>query len=146
MLTMRRMLTSLWVYDPNFWGSCKVVKPLAEFHNYSRSLDGKRGQCKVCKSTQSHQDYVSNRFQIRVNAQNRHARGRTIVDAAKNKPCMDCNQSFPLPVMHFHHRDPNTKVTAVAKLVSCNPSRIYAEMEKCDVLCSNCHIIRHLGL
>lgn len=68
---------------------------------------------------------------------------------AKNKPCADCGESYPYYVMQFDHvpeRGP--------KLVSLNYgtitrsiglARIRAELEKCDVVCANCHAERTWG-
>ena len=58
----------------------------------------------------------------------------------KSGPCMDCGQVFPPYVMDLHHRDPSTKLRAVSK---CAIADMADEAAKCDLLCSNCHRIRH---
>lgn len=46
--------------------------------------------------------------------------------------------------LDFHHRDPSTKVFAIgACTVIYSKKVILEEMEKCDVLCANCHRIHH---
>lgn len=54
--------------------------------------------------------------------------------------CMECGESHPA-TLDFHHRDPATKEYNVARLLSTTMARkkILAEIEKCDVLCANCH-------
>lgn len=43
-------------------------------------------------------------------------------------------------VLDFHHRDPNFKDTEVSVLLrSCSKGKVLEEIEKCDVLCANCH-------
>jgi hypothetical protein len=43
-------------------------------------------------------------------------------------------------VLDFHHRDPSEKEQGVARLFGCaSKERIMKEIEKCDVLCANCH-------
>lgn len=66
------------------------------------------------------------------------------VRALKNKPCLDCKQSFPHYVMHFDHRDAHTKVKAIATLTRNTVAwaRVEAEIAKCDLVCANCHAIR----
>ena len=41
--------------------------------------------------------------------------------------------------LHFHHRDPETKVFNVGGRVTLSWQRLLAEIEKCDVLCTSCH-------
>tara|TARA_Y100000034_G_C6686333_1_gene301968 strand:- start:80 stop:679 length:600 start_codon:yes stop_codon:yes gene_type:complete len=60
--------------------------------------------------------------------------------------CKTCNESHPA-CLAFHHRQPEDKHMAVSKMVGCaySVSRILAEIEKCDVLCANCHMKLHSG-
>ena len=44
-------------------------------------------------------------------------------------------------VLEFHHRDPSTKEFCGDGFVRCSLDRFYAEVEKCNVLCANCHKI-----
>lgn len=45
--------------------------------------------------------------------------------------------------LHFHHRDPTTKVMTIANALrdGWSDERLMTEIEKCDVLCANCHSI-----
>jgi predicted HNH restriction endonuclease len=45
----------------------------------------------------------------------------------------------------FHHRDPSTKEFAVGGF-SGALSRLLLEAQKCDLLCANCHRLRHVAL
>lgn len=59
--------------------------------------------------------------------------------------CVDCNQSFPAPVMEFDHissRGP--KVGSVAEMLAAAASwdQIEEEIAKCDLVCANCHRLR----
>ena len=67
---------------------------------------------------------------------------------AKAKPCDDCGRIYPSCAMDFHHRDASTKDRKVARglrLLYSLP-RVVAEIEKCDVLCANCHRIREWSI
>ena len=46
--------------------------------------------------------------------------------------------------MELDHRDGTIKEAAVANLVSkgCTDARLLEEIEKCDVVCANCHRMR----
>ena len=68
---------------------------------------------------------------------------RKVLDEIKDAPCMDCGVKYPPFVMDFDHRDPTQKVDGLARLVRSGSMRkMLAEVEKCDVVCSNCHRIR----
>ena len=58
----------------------------------------------------------------------------------KSGPCLDCGLSYPPYVMDLHHRDPATKTKAVSQ---CSIDEIDDEAAKCDLLCANCHRVRH---
>jgi hypothetical protein len=64
----------------------------------------------------------------------------------KGYGCLDCGISYPdtpYPVFDFHHRDPNEKDYDWNKLKKRSWDNITNELDKCDLLCSNCHRIRH---
>lgn len=78
----------------------------------------------------------------------RKARIREWYNALKQQlTCKDCGTD-DFRVLQFHHRVPADKLKDIALLVTSSASTktILAEMEKCDVLCANCHIIRHYNL
>ena len=67
------------------------------------------------------------------------------IEQAKNRPCTDCDGTFPYCCMHFDHRDPTEKVFCISEAVTelkCNMVDLDAEIAKCDVVCANCHAIR----
>ena len=60
--------------------------------------------------------------------------------------CQECGQTNPR-VLSFHHRDPNDKSYEVsAAIYKTNPNipDLLKEVAKCDVLCLNCHHLRHV--
>lgn len=54
--------------------------------------------------------------------------------------CSVCDENHPA-TLDFHHVDPTTKVESVCRMASTHTSwdRIMEEINKCIVLCSNCH-------
>jgi hypothetical protein len=67
-----------------------------------------------------------------------------IVADLKSKPCADCGRSFPSVCMDFDHKDPGTKEANIADAVDSawSIAHLLKEIEKCDVVCSNCYRIR----
>lgn len=67
--------------------------------------------------------------------------------AAQNKShagCRECGESDPA-CLDFHHREDEDKERNISKMISYYASwdRIEAEIQKCDVLCANCHRKEH---
>lgn len=68
-------------------------------------------------------------------------RRRAIVDAFKSAPCMDCGKTYPPCVMDFDHVRGN-KIGNIATMIRQSIDVVIEEIEKCDIVCSNCHRIR----
>ena len=59
----------------------------------------------------------------------------------KGGKCCICGYDKCMTSLHFHHRDPNEKDFGVTgKTVSYE--RLMKEVDKCELVCSNCHRIR----
>lgn len=69
------------------------------------------------------------------------------VNSLKNKQCMDCGIVYPPYVMDFDHRDPSEKINTISRIIRdmWSKKRILSEIEKCDLICANCHRIRTHG-
>lgn len=70
-----------------------------------------------------------------------------MTDLRKAVPCADCGGHFPAVAMDFDHRDPAAKHTGIAILVRkrTKPIALLSEIDKCDVVCANCHRVRTSG-
>lgn len=68
----------------------------------------------------------------------------SFVNSLKDRPCLDCGSYFPPYVMDFDHRDAGLKVNNIARFIreGVSKAKILAEIEKCDLVCSNCHRVR----
>ena len=62
----------------------------------------------------------------------------------ESQPCMDCGFYYPAPLMEYDHRPGVKKRATVARLVQWQYSWkiIKAEVDKCDLVCANCHRYR----
>lgn len=63
------------------------------------------------------------------------------IDAVKYKGgcCSVCGYSKCFSALEFHHRDPNTKEFNWVKLRLRTWNNILSELDKCDLVCANCH-------
>lgn len=60
--------------------------------------------------------------------------------------CSICNYNRCLDALHFHHKNPKekeTKVSALLKLSENSWERIKEELDKCILVCANCHAEIH---
>lgn len=73
---------------------------------------------------------------------NRRIEARKYLEKVRrNSECVDCGISNSI-VLQFHHRDGKKKYV-INMFCRNGVNRLKQELEKCDVLCANCHIIRH---
>lgn len=66
--------------------------------------------------------------------------------AYKGGKCQKCNGEFHPSVFEFHHRDPEGKDMSWTKMKLVSKSKRKAELDKCDLLCANCHRLTHWAL
>jgi len=72
------------------------------------------------------------------------------IDYKKTLRCMDCGMQ-DYRVLQFHHRNPadvhklssGKKVKIATWVQTGNTTKWREYVEVCDVLCANCHVIRH---
>lgn len=69
---------------------------------------------------------------------------KIVYDYKASHPCIKCGFS-DFRALHFHHRDKTTKYKNISELMrgGHSESDLVLEMEKCDILCANCHNILH---
>lgn len=133
--------------EPRWCPRCVSFLPLEEF-NWRLGENGKKypqSYCKRCAST--YQMGIKQARGLRQSA--RRKRLMAISDEAKSRPCLDCGVQYPPYIMDFDHRNPAEKVACVSKLVGSGAKDaeeiLRLEIEKCDVVCSNCHRERTWG-
>jgi len=110
---------------------CNELKPLSEYYTRSARNGNPYDRCKKCFN-----DYVSKRWISKKINSITH----------KGSKCLDCGISYPeepYVIFEFHHRDPSKKDVDWSKLKLRTDDKIKKELDKCDLLCSNCHRKRH---
>ena len=88
--------------------------------------------------------YLDNK--VEINARNKarrdHLRG-IITEIKKISMCRECGFS-DYRALQFHHRNPSEKLFTVGvNGPKTSLKKLHEEIEKCDVLCANCHSILH---
>ena len=124
--------------------TCKQWQPLTEYNRRSQAPDGLQSRCRACNGAW----YAANKARHVANVRQRNDRVRLeyqqrIADHLARHPCVDCGEA-DLRVLEFDHTDPRTELGTIGRLVasSLEWGRIQAEIDKCQVRCSNCHRVR----
>lgn len=75
--------------------------------------------------------------------QRRIERLTAYIHELKSRPCSDCGETFHHAAMDFDHCR-GVKLHNIALLARRGValSRLEAELDKCDLVCKNCHAIR----
>lgn len=60
--------------------------------------------------------------------------------------CVRCGYSRCYEALHFHHVYPEYKLFTIASGMGRPWEELLDEVEKCVILCSNCHSERHYGV
>lgn len=77
----------------------------------------------------------------------RRAKVKDLAVAYKGGKCQHCLTEYPNAVLEFHHLDPSEKDFAIAAKGHCRSwDSVKKELDKCVMLCANCHRIEHLRI
>ena len=60
--------------------------------------------------------------------------------------CIKCGYNKCLAALHFHHTDPAKKDWKPSRLMSYRWELVKEELDKCELLCANCHMEMHEGI
>ncbi|HEY9557770.1 MAG TPA: hypothetical protein VIR58_13615 [Acidimicrobiales bacterium] len=117
---------------------CRQRKPLEDFNRLTRSRDGRQSYCRECNRAYHYANWDRHMAQIRARTKRRIAAARKLVlDHLRAHPCADCGETDPVVLEFDHLRD---KVGNVSAMVHSNELwRLVDEIEKCEVVCANCH-------
>ena len=103
--------------------------------------DGLNSFCRDCNKAYLKKHYRDNKQYYLNKNKKRKLEIRLLIDDIKDKSsCQQCEESHPA-ALDFHHRDMAEKDMEVSRLSNSGWSkeRILKEIQKCDILCANCH-------
>lgn len=102
--------------------NCKKPKTLEFFRK-------NRGICRACEASYRAE---------------RHRQLKKVCVEYLGGCCVKCKKKHHQTVFDFHHRNPNEKSFEISdKLHFGNMEKLIKELDKCDLLCANCHRLEH---
>jgi hypothetical protein len=126
---------------------CNVCKEEKEDDNFlfrNKEKGTKHSACSLCYKDIRKRSYEKNK-KYYIDKSKRYEKDiRDWYHEIKSSlKCQECGFSHPA-ALDFHHI--GKKESEVSNIIkSCNKDRILEEIEKCIVLCSNCHRIHHFN-
>lgn len=129
---------------------CKLIKYEVEFNK--KGKNGLQCYCKQC-ATEIAKGYYSRRYANKnkdvIYALNKELKTQCkqlVADIKEKYGCVSCKNEFDSNALDCHHVDPNEKDNLVSYLAQCkSKKKLIMELEKCIVLCANCHRKVHSG-
>lgn len=103
----------------------------------------RQSYCRKCSNGSSKEHYISNAASYRARNKRRVAEVKELVDAKKrDTPCADCGEFFHPCAMDFDHLHGKRFDIGSAARLGYSNEEILKEIEKCEIVCSNCHRVR----
>lgn len=116
------------IHETKHCKRCNTVKGSDEFYRRRKGTD-LSPYCKPCS--------------VRQTVERQQKFKRLCVDY-KGGECQHCGYNKYLGAMDFHHLDPNEKDFDIARArLTKFDERVTKELDKCILLCSNCHREQH---
>lgn len=106
-------------------GIRSICKSCNREYTYRRGLGHTKSECNSCKTNKQRYDKKIRAIEY------------------KGGKCQRCGYSKCRAALHFHHRDPSKKEFSVGGNHCYSWNRIKGELDKCDLICSNCHAEIH---
>lgn len=128
---------------------CKETKEFSLFKiNYGRQVEGIIKYANICldcntlaftKWRTENKEVYNERFRAR-----RLDRKKRAVEYKGGK-CEYCNGIFPVECFDFHHVDKESKHKDPGLMMSHSDESLFKELDKCILLCANCHRTEHFN-
>lgn len=124
---------------------CGGEKPLSEFHFRPDRLTP-MPHCKPCQNEYCREHYRANVGAYITKAKRAKQRDRAWYDDMKSKlRCEKCGEDDPA-CLDFHHNGNGKDAAVSVMLYRTGRKKLIKEIEKCSVLCANCHRKLHRDL
>jgi hypothetical protein len=124
---------------------CKKEKPINDFSFKNKAKNIRHYHCSNCRRLIKRTHYLAHKKRI---IQESRARTKLIRERFKQfkstLECSICDEDDSIS-LDFHHENPSEKESTVSEMVGtgCSWDKIQSEIDKCLVVCRNCHMKVH---
>lgn len=109
---------------------CNTEKPITEFYVKTKNRE--------CKNPSDYYPYCKECEKSRVKEKARSLKEKCV--KYKGGSCIICGYSKNIAALDFHHRNSKEKDFSISQSTTKEFNQIMIdELDKCDLLCSNCH-------
>lgn len=126
--------------DTKVCKGCGLEKPITDYHRDKSRKDGLQVRCKPCNisNTIKYQKKDGNKRVYQHHKRYKTTLVKTLNNIKASYGCHNCDEKEGF-CLDFHHLN-DDKVESVSRLLSSKKYRdMILEVNKCIVLCSNCH-------
>ena len=112
-------------------GVCSETKSLDQFYSNGRCPTGTKKykpNCRTCENQRVNERYYE-----------------VVEKFYGHYSCQRCGYDKCKQAIEFHHIDSSKKDKTVSDMKTHSEENIFAELEKCAILCANCHREVHYG-
>ena len=123
-------------------GRCGELKPLGDFAWRRKAKGQRHNYCRPCHSEYHREHYLANKARYIAQAAESKRKVRLeqttlLLAYFEEHPCVDCGQTDPIVLEFDHLRDKSFAIgTALTRY---GWDKIVEEIQKCEVVCANCH-------
>lgn len=123
--------------------ACKESKDLSEFRKDKSRKGGHAIQCASCASL-AYKEAYAEKYGAKARERNnkRWNENRVKLVEYKRTGCARCDEKH-IACLELHHLDPTEKEFGIGSALSRSWEHIEKELEKCIILCANCHRKEH---
>jgi len=119
---------------------CRNFLPPDEFYESTTSANGYGNVCKKCKDKD-----IDKRKDKQPHKTRNQGQGKRYIVQLSGGCCQRCGYNEFPSGLSFHHINPKEKDRTVALSSATKLERIMPEIDKCILLCLNCHLSFHAG-
>jgi hypothetical protein len=123
--------------------TCNIEKSLDCFARNPQKKDGLNYKCKECQNKYIKEHYKNNKYYYVKKAKENKTKTKKIISQIKSEiksgGCCICGESHPA-TLDFHHKNKDDKLFTIGQnKLHYGVETVKKELDKCIVLCSNCH-------
>ena len=130
-------------------GQCKEELSVDSFSKNRARSDGLQSVCKVCKKVNDAKYYRNNSKVAKDRRDtSRQKRREWLYGYKLERGCSKCGYNKCSRALHLHHTDPKNKKITPSLMIHSGWSieNMKKEVDKCEVVCANCHAEIHAGI